>query len=179
MNKFRLLSFGKISFDREILKAQNLFNEIQQTIICSSIRLVASRHAKIRLNLMRRISAYIVGGLFTTLGIMGFIVEFSEGKASSTIVAGYMMAIVFVIWGPLLCLAVCWHYGGGAWSFIGAILVGYAMIHGGFSLDVYLRGRHFISPIIDFSIIATFWGVGCYCLVWGHMRHHRKKIPPN
>jgi len=28
VNKFRLLSFGKISFDRKILKVQNLFDEI-------------------------------------------------------------------------------------------------------------------------------------------------------
>ena len=30
VNKFRLLSFGKISFDRKILKAQNLFDGIQR-----------------------------------------------------------------------------------------------------------------------------------------------------
>jgi hypothetical protein len=132
-----------------------------------------------KLNLVRRISAYIAGGLLLALGVMGFIVEFNEGNKSSTIVAGYMMAAIFVIWGTLLCLAVARHYGGGAWSFFGAMLAGYAMIHTGFSLDVYLRGRHFISPIIDLSVVASSWGVGCYCLVWGHMRHHRKKTPTN
>jgi hypothetical protein len=130
----------------------------------------------VRHNKVRRISAYIAGGFFIALGIMGFLVEISEGEKSSTIVAGYVMASVFVIWGTLLCLAVRFHYGGALWSAIGVILVTWAMIYSGFTLDSYLRGRHLTYPVRTFSLISIFWGVGCYCLVWGHMRHHRKMI---
>ena len=85
------------------------------------------------------------------------------------------MAAVFVIWGMLLCSAV-WTYGGGIYSLIGVTLVASAIIRAGFLLDIYLRGRHLISPVTNFALVASFWGVGCYCLVWGHMKHHRKGI---
>jgi hypothetical protein len=132
-----------------------------------------------RVNTVKRVSAYIAGGLFIALGIMGFLVEFSEGKASSSIIAGYVMATVFVTWGTLLCSAVKLHYGGGVWSLVGITFVALATIRAAFLLDIYLRGRHLISPVIQFSLVAAFWGVGCYSLAWGHMRHHRKKKSPN
>ena len=132
---------------------------------------------KSKLKSVMRISAYVIGSLFIAFGIMGLIAELSEGKESSTIVAGYMMAAVFIIWGTLLCLAVGLHYSGGAWSFSGVILVGCAMIFAGFSFDAHLKSGRAISSI-DSSLIATLWVVGCYCLAWGHMRR-RQKLPAN
>jgi hypothetical protein len=130
----------------------------------------------LRFDKMRRVCAYIAGGLFMALGIMGFIVEFIEGNASSSIIGGYLMAAVFVTWGTLLCLAVWLRYGGGVCSLVGVTLVALAIIRAGFLSDVHIRGRHLISPVTDFSLVALFWVVGCYCLVWGHMSHHRKDV---
>ncbi|MEJ0090983.1 MAG: hypothetical protein WDM80_14725 [Limisphaerales bacterium] len=128
---------------------------------------------------MRRVSAYVAGSLFIALGIMGFIVEFSEGKSSSSIIAGYVMATMFFVWGVLLCSAVKLHYCGGVWSLVGITFVALAIIRAAFLLDIYLRGSHLIFSVLQFSLVAAFWGVGCYCLIWGHVRHHRKKKSPN
>jgi len=107
---------------------------------------------------------------------MGFSVESSSGKNSSSVVLGYVIGAVFVICGVLLCLAVRLHYGGGLWSFLGVAFVAAAILRAAFMLDVFLRGSHFLSsPFMFYSTVAAFWGIGCYCLVWGHMRHHRKK----
>jgi hypothetical protein len=127
----------------------------------------------------RRTIGYTVGSLLFALGILGFVVEVSEGKASSTIFAGYMLAAVFLICGIFLLLAIWSHYGGGLYSFIGATLVALVMIHVGFTVDMYLRGRYYLSPFRAILPFAVMWVIGCYCLVFGHMRHHRKKtIPP-
>jgi glucose uptake protein GlcU len=128
----------------------------------------------------RRTIGYAVGSLLFGLGILGFVVEVSEGKASSTICAGYMMSGVFLIAGTFLLLAVWSHYGGGIYSFIGATLIALVMMHIGFTMDKYLRGRYYLSPFTAILPVAIGWVIGCYCLVWGHMRHRRKKTtPPN
>lgn len=129
-----------------------------------------------RFKIVRRTSAYMAGGLFIALGIILFLAEFIAGKGHPSHFLGYVAAAVFLTWGMLLCLAVKLHDGGGVWSLVGVTLVALAIIFAAILLDIYLKDMRLISPVIDLSLVAAFWGGGCYCLVWGHMRHHRRKI---
>ena len=132
-----------------------------------------------KLKKVRHMTACIAGGALIFLGIMGFLIEISKGKPSSTNFYGYVLAAVFVACGVLTCVAVRSHYGGGLWSFFGLLFVAAATVRLVSVSQAYMQNRHLIyliSPVIFFSTTAAFWGVGCYCLAWGHMRHHRKKV---
>jgi peptidoglycan/LPS O-acetylase OafA/YrhL len=129
-----------------------------------------------RSNKVRRVTAYVAGGLFIVLGLIGFLGQFNDGAASSSVIFGYVLATVFVIWGTLLCLAVRFHYCGGIWSLVGITLVALATIHAAFMYDVDLPRRPFISPIRGLLFIITCALMGCCCLVVGHMRHQKRRI---
>ena len=123
---------------------------------------------------VRRGSSYVGGGALIALGILGLLVEFSGGKSSS-IFFGYVLGASLVICGGVICVATRAHYGGGLWSFCGLIFVAAATVRFAFVLDAHVGGRQLLSPGLFYSKIAALWGVGCYCLIWGHMRHHQKK----
>jgi len=121
------------------------------------------------------VSAYVAGGALVFLGILGLLIEFSKATPSSTNFHGYVLGAVLIASGVLTGVAARFHYGGGLWSFIGLICVAAAIARVASAWQVYMQGRHFISPDFFYSMTAALWGVGCYCLVWGHIRHHRKK----
>jgi hypothetical protein len=122
-----------------------------------------------------RVAAYVAGGLLNFFGIMGLAVESSKAKPSFTNFYGYVLAVTLFTCGILTLIAIRSHYGGGLWSFLGLLFVAETIGHLTWVSEVYLRGRHLISPVTFYSETAIFWAAGCYCLVWGHMRHHRKK----
>ena len=127
---------------------------------------------------VRWVGAYVTIGVLIFLGTMGLLIEFRNGSPSSTNFSGYVLGVLFIVSGVLTLFAVRLHYGGGLWSFFGLLFVGAAIFRVALACQVYMQGRHFTSPIIMYSITAGLWGVGCYCLAWGHMRNHRKKTPP-
>jgi membrane protease YdiL (CAAX protease family) len=86
-----------------------------------------------------------------------------------------VLAWVFLICGVFLWLAVWSHYEGGFWSFLGATLVGSAIIFIGFAVDEYMRGKFPFSAILPVAILSAS---GCYCLKRGHIQHRRKKATP-
>ena len=120
----------------------------------------------------RRTIGYTVGSALVALGILGFMVEVSEGKISSGICSGYVLAVVYLTCGICLLLGVWSHYGGGFWSFLGATLVAVAIIFIGFAVDEYMRGKFPVRAILP---VAVLCGSGCYCLRRGHIRHRQKK----
>jgi hypothetical protein len=124
---------------------------------------------------VRPVSAYVAGGALVFLGILGLLVEFSKAKPSSTNYYVYVRAVVLIASGVLTFVAARSHYGGGYWSFVGLICVAAATVRFASASQLYMRGRHLISPVIFFSTTAVLWGVGCYGLIWGHMQRHRKK----
>lgn len=123
----------------------------------------------------RPVWAYFVGGVLLALGILGLLVEFSRAAPSSTNFRGYVLAVEFLTCGLLIVGAVRSYYGGGLWSFLGVALVAVAVFRSAIALEVDLRGGHFRSPVIFYSTLAASWGIGFYCLAWGHIRHHRKE----
>ncbi len=127
------------------------------------------------LNKVGRVTAYAVGGALIFVGIMGLLIEFSKGKPSLTNFYGYVLAAVFVTSGALTCVAVRSHYGGGLWSFFGLVFVGAATGRFALVTELYMRSRHLISPAFFFSTTTALWGVGCYGLFWGHLRHHKER----
>jgi hypothetical protein len=127
-----------------------------------------------------RVTAYATGGVLIFLGILGLLIESSKGKPSSTNCYGYVLAVALIACGTLTCIAVRSHYGGGLWSFFGCLCVAAAIARVALVWQVHMQGKHFTFPVIVYSTTAGLWGVGCYCLAWGHMRRHRKKAaPPN
>jgi uncharacterized membrane protein HdeD (DUF308 family) len=121
------------------------------------------------------VSAYIIGGVLTFLGIVGLLVEFGKGNPSSRNFYGHVLAAILVASGVLTCAATRLRYGGGLWSFVGLILVVAATARLAQDLQMHARGRDLAFPEMFYSTTAALWGAGCYCLVWGHMRHQRQK----
>ena len=129
---------------------------------------------------VKRAIPYVAGGVLIFLGVMGLLIEFSKVMPSSTNFYGYVLWVVLIVSGILICIAAWSHYGGGLWSFFGLMFIAETIGHLTFLAQVYMQHRHLTSPVSFFSTTAAFWGVGSYCLVWGHMRHHQKKVkPPN
>jgi hypothetical protein len=127
----------------------------------------------------RHMVTYAAGGVLIFLGALGLLIEFSKASPSSTNFYGCVLGTILIASGALTCVAVRLNYGGGLWSFFGSLFVAAAILRVAFAWQVYMQGGHFISPVVFHSITAGLWGVGCYCLVWGHMRHHRKKATPS
>ena len=119
--------------------------------------------------------AYMVGGAFTLFGIMGLLIEFNKERPSSTNFYGYTIGALFFICGALTCIGVRLHYRGGLWSFCGLILIAAAIVRITFGLQTAMQGRHIIVPVPFYSSIVTLWVMGCYCLIYGHIRRYRKR----
>jgi hypothetical protein len=128
-----------------------------------------------RLKKIGRVSAYVVGGVLIFIGTVGLVIELSREKPSSTNFYGYALAVVCITSGVLACVAAKSHYDGGPWFLFGLICVATCLSNIAFVSQLYMRGRHVAFPVITYSKIAGLWGVGCYCLIWGHMRRHREK----
>jgi len=124
---------------------------------------------------VKRVGAYLVGGTLVFLGLMGLLTELEQKKLSSTNFSGYVRSVVLIASGALTWVAARFHYGGGLWSLFGLICSAAAFARFVSALQVNVRGRHLSSPEFFYSTTALLWGVGCYCLIWGHMRHHRQK----
>ena len=122
----------------------------------------------------RRLVAYVVDGVLIFLGILGLVIESSEAKPSSTNFFGYVLAVLFLACGAIVCLAIRSGYGGGAWSLCGLLLFAAAIARLTSIMQVHMQGRNLISPVVSYSTAAALWGAGCYCLAWGHMRRHRE-----
>src|SRR5476649_163716 len=123
-----------------------------------------------------RIAAYVAGGTLIFIGIMGLAIESSKAKPSFTNFYGYVLAVMLFTCGILTLIAIRSYYGGGLWSFFGLLFVAVTIAHLTWLVEIYMQNRHLISPVTFYSETAIFWAAGCYGLVWGHMRHHRKKI---
>jgi hypothetical protein len=124
---------------------------------------------------VRPVSAYVAGGALVFLGIVGLLIEFSKAKPSFANFYGYVLAVVLIASGVLTCVAARSNYGGGLWSFFGLVCVAATIGRLASVAQMYMENRHLVSPGIFYSTTAGLWGVGCYCLFWGHMRRHREK----
>jgi len=174
-----LLCLGIIGLLTEFSEAKNF---ITDTYGCGLAVLLIASGILIGLaawKQSRHMVAYAAGGVLIFLGALGLLIEFSKVSPSSTNFYGYVLGTMLVASGALTCVAVRLNYGGGLWSFFGSLFVASAIVRVALAWQVYMQGRHFISPVVVNSITAGLWGVGCYCLVWGHMRHHRKKAAPS
>jgi hypothetical protein len=175
-----LLCLGIIGLLVEFSEAKNF---ITDTYGCGLAVLLIASGTLIGLAAWKQtghVLSYAAGGILVFLGALGLLIEFHKASPSSTNFYGYVLGVVLIVSGALTCVAVRLNYGGGLWSFFGNLFVAAAIARVALAWQVYMQGRHFISPIVVHSITAGLWGVGCYCLAWGHMRHHRKKaMPPN
>jgi hypothetical protein len=82
---------------------------------------------------------------------------------------------MFVVNGVTTCVAARFRYGGGLRSFLGLLCITAAIARLAFAWQIDLQGRRLPSPAIFYTTTAFTWGLGCYCLIWGHMRHRRAK----
>jgi hypothetical protein len=123
----------------------------------------------------QRGGAYLVGGLLLFLGVTGFFIQFKRGMLSSTNFQGYVLAIALTVSGGLTCGAVRVQYGGGLWSFVGVICSAIVIFRFANAIQIEMRGEFLVHPVDFFSKTAGLFGVGCYCLIWGHIRRHRKR----
>lgn len=110
------------------------------------------------------------------IGIIGLVLEFNKAMPSSVNFYRYTLAVLFLASGVLVFIAAQSNYGGGIWSFVGLICVAVAISRIAFTCQVYLQGLHLISPVVCYSLTIIYLGIGCFCLVWGQIRHQRKKI---
>ena len=140
-------------------------------LICVSVRRFAERAN----DGVRLVTAYIAGGTLILLGIIVSLAEFSKAKPFATHFLGHMLAAVLVAYGVLTCVMGWAKYGGGLWSFFGLLFVGAATLGCAFGAQAYMQHRELVSPGVFFSWIAALWGVGFYCLFWGHIRRHKEK----
>ena len=122
-----------------------------------------------------RITSYLFGGVLFCLGVMGFLIELGKGMPSSSHFTGYVASVVLVVCGVAICVAVRCRYGGGSWSLLGLLLaaLGTGRLVCFWLLTLYGWGRNSLGGF-DYGTAASF-GIGCYCLAWGHLRQHREK----
>jgi hypothetical protein len=122
---------------------------------------------------IKQYSPYAGSSVLLFLGVMGLLIEFSKAKPSSTNLYGYVLGVLFICSGVLTFIAVRRRYGGGLWSFFGLLCIGASIARLAIASQVYLQGRHFISPVTFYTVTATLWGMGCYFLIWGHIRRNQ------
>jgi hypothetical protein len=123
----------------------------------------------------RRLAAYVIDGTLMFLGVLGLLIESSRGKPSSTHFYGYVLAVLFLACGAIIFVGMRSAYGGGAWSLVGVLLVAAAIARITSMVQGLIQGRELRSPVVFCSTIAALWGVGCYCLAWGHIRRRLKE----
>lgn len=103
-------------------------------------------------------------------GVLGFFIEFSKHKPSLTNFSGYAVALSLFACGVTICVATWLRYHGGPWSFFGIVMVAAAACRFGFASEIYLRGKFLLDPNSYLIATCLLCGVGCYCLIWGHLR---------
>jgi hypothetical protein len=116
-----------------------------------------------------------MGGLLLFLGVMGFLIELKHSMPSSRNFQGYVLAAAFAAGGAATCGAARFHYWGGLWSFAGIVCVTGVIFRFANAIQIGVRGGFVVDPFDFYSKTAALWVVGCYCLIWGHMRRHRRK----
>jgi len=121
-----------------------------------------------------RLAAYTIDGVLFLLGFLGFAVEYSEGKPSSTNFFGYILALLFLACGVIFFIGIRSCYRGGGWSFFGLLLVAAATAQFTSWMQLQLQGRQLLYPAAFCLTTAGLFGAGCYCLIWGHIRRQRR-----
>ena len=120
--------------------------------------------------------AYTVAGLLTLIGVMGLLIELNKRRFSSVNFYGYVLAALFIMCGALTFVGAWFRYRGGSWSFVGMLLVAAGIA--GVTAAMQL-GPHLLSPRVLNWRVTALWGVGLYCLAWGHLRSRKTKKPKN
>ena len=125
-----------------------------------------------------RLAAYVTSGALAFIGVVGLLVESSKRGPSPTNFYGYVLFILLLVCGGIIVLAVRSGYRGGAWSLLGLLLIAAAIARATSIAEIYIQGKHLLSPTASYLRTGALWGTGCYCLVWGHLRP-RRKAPNN
>jgi hypothetical protein len=55
---------------------------------------------------------------------------------------------VIICWGAILVLTSYYHYAGGIWTYLGAVLIGLSMMFAASAVDVHLAGG---APFMVYS----------------------------
>jgi len=125
----------------------------------------------------KRLAAHFIDGTLVLFGVVGLLAELSKGRPSSTNFYMYVLAGLLLTCGVIIFIGIRSTYGGGAWSLFGLLLVAAALARITAFVQAYMQGRE-VRSVAFYSSIAALWGVGCYCLAWGHVRCHRKTTQP-
>ena len=124
--------------------------------------------------------AYFTGVILIIFGLVGFRTEIELSKVSSVMFANYLFDAMCITLGILTCVVTRRQYRGGLLSFVGAIMVGGALVGTVSMLEAHTEGRYFNSPVLFYTRVALFWAIGSFLVVIGHLRHRRmKQAGPN
>ena len=126
-----------------------------------------------------RVVAYTSGVALIFFAVLDLSVAIVLGEHQFLPFASRVFDVSFIICGVLICVATRLRYSGGFCFILGAIFVAGAITTTAAILEAYMRGEHFRNPISWYLRDAIFFGVGCSCLVLGHLRHRKKMSPPN
>jgi hypothetical protein len=117
---------------------------------------------------------YIACALLILIGLLGVFVENRKGPPSATHFSPYILAAAFLLSGGITLVALRLRYGGGLWFLVGLAFVTLSFARGAFVIQIHFQGRRLIDPVTFLWTTAALWGIGAYCLVWGHIRHRQR-----
>ena len=122
-----------------------------------------------------QICAYFFGVALIFFGILGLITGFGKEEPSFHPLAGHVFDVSLTVCGLFACITTWMRYGGGFVSILGTLLVGGGLTTTTTILEANMRGEHFRNPATFYIKAAVFVGIGGCFLVWGHIRHRKKK----
>jgi membrane-bound ClpP family serine protease len=139
---------------------------------------------------LQRLVAYLLGAFLIGWGFWCFGYELlypaevvKEAVAANKVLflfAPNMFCGVIICWGVILVLTAYYHYAGGIWTYLGAVLIGLSMMFAALTVDDYLTSGSSLQVLfICLAVVVFIFLLGCSGLVAGQIRHRhkQKKLP--
>ncbi|MGA2028854.1 MAG: hypothetical protein ABSG87_02120 [Verrucomicrobiota bacterium] len=136
--------------------------------------------------LVQQLVAYLLGIFLIGWGLwcFGYELLYPTETAKEAVAANKALFIyapnmfcgVIICWGVILILTTYYHYAGGIWTYLGAILVGLSMMFAALTLDGHLTSNTPFKVLFICLAMALFvFILGCCSLVAGQIRHRSKQ----
>jgi hypothetical protein len=123
-----------------------------------------------------RFIAYVVGLALIFFGVLDVSVAIVAGGPSFHPFASRALDVALVTSGLFACVSTRLRYGGGSWSIVGAVLMGGGLSGAASVLEGYMR--HEQAQGLLCARAGVFLAAGCCCLIYGHIRHRKKRTTP-